>query len=79
VISKPLLFAVRLPAALPPETQSEYVFVGVRCAHCQVAYSVALPNSSNNADAIPNAIEWTKANMGACGAHPTVLYEDSAL
>lgn len=73
---KPTLYAVRLPAALTPEVQSGYVFVGVRCKHCEIAYAVALPNTVNNGEAILAAIEWVLANIGPCGAHPTVLCDE---
>jgi hypothetical protein len=76
--SKPMLYAVRLPSVLTPETQQGYIFVGVRCPNCETAYSVALPNTPNNAQAIPLAIEWAKISMGDCRSHPAVLYEDSS-
>lgn len=37
---------------------------------------VSIPDTWNNAEAIPKAIEWTTANMGECGAHPAVIHED---
>ena len=76
---KPLLYAVRLPALLTPEIQAGCIFVGVRCPRCEVAYSVSLPNTSNNAEAIATAIEWAEANIGKCGAHPAVICEDDQL
>ena len=74
-----MLYAVRLPALLTPEVQAGCIFIGVSCPRCNVAYSVSLPNSSNNAEAIPAAIEWAEANIGQCGAHPAVIYEDEQL
>ena len=70
----PVLYAVRLPAILTPESQESYVFVGVRCALCGVAYSVAMPNAQEQYEFIPEAVQWAEKNMGECGAHPAVLY-----
>jgi hypothetical protein len=72
--SESVLYAVRLPAILTPESQDSYVFVGVRCKRCGVAYSVALPNSREPSGAISGAKRWAEQNMGECGAHPAVLY-----
>lgn len=71
---EPILYAVRLPAILTPESQESYVFVGVRCPHCGVAYSVAMPNAQEHYESIPDAVQWAEENMGECGAHPAVLY-----
>ena len=76
MIPKPMLYAVRLPAVLTPDSQKGYIFVGVRCPRCEVAYSVALPNSANNGEAIPSAIRWAESKLGDCGAHPAVILED---
>jgi hypothetical protein len=70
-----MLYAVRLPALLTAENQQGYIFVGVRCEHCDFAYSVAVQSTADNSAAIPGAIEWTHAHMGPCGAHPAVIYE----
>lgn len=71
--SGPVLYAVRLPAILTPESQESYVFVGVRCKECGIAYSVALPNAREYG-AIAGARRWAEQNMGECGAHPAVLF-----
>lgn len=73
----PLLYLVRRPAVLTPENQQDYLLVGVRCPRCPVVYSVAIPSSAENADAIPKALRWAEARMGACGAHLPVLYEEA--
>ena len=64
---------------ITPEVQAGSIFVGVRCPRCAMAYSVSLPNTSKNGEAIPQAIEWAQARMGSCGAHPAVIYEDEQL
>ena len=76
MIAKPMFYAVRLPAVLTPENRRKYIFVGVRCPLCGVAYSVALPNTSNNAEATSSAIQWAESKMGTCGSHPAVIVED---
>jgi len=78
MLSNPMIYAVRLPAILTPESLDSYVVIGVRCPRCGVAYSLAVPrNRSRRAD-ISSATEWAQANLGECGSHPAVLYEVEA-
>ncbi|WP_148210083.1 hypothetical protein [Candidatus Korobacter versatilis] len=70
-----MIYAVRLPAILTPESLDSYVVIGVRCPRCDVAYSLALPRSRNRREDIALATQWAESNLGECGSHPAVLYE----
>ncbi len=75
MLSDPMIYAVRLPAILTPESLDSYVVVGVRCPRCGVAYSLAIPKSRSHSEEITSATRWARTNLGECGSHPAVLYE----
>jgi len=73
MLPNPMVYAVRLPAILTPDSLDSYVVIGVRCPHCEVAYSLALPRSRTRDEGV--ATRWAQENLGECGSHPAVLYE----
>ena len=70
-----MIYAVRLPAILTPDSLDSYVVVGIRCPRCEVSYSLALPRSRARQEDIVQATRWAEENIGECGSHPAVLYE----
>lgn len=75
MLPNPMLYAVRLPAILTPDSLDSYVVIGVRCPRCEIAYSLALPRTRSRRVDIASATRWAEDNLGECGFHPAVLYE----